>query len=182
VVGPEGRSFLHETQRFADEMGATFKMQGDTAVFAKQGEGKTPAGATLPTITAQRPGNMISWDIEPYDAREVFRDVRVRRFDRKTAKFVEEKVDIESEGAASASAVLRGTRADEDDAKATGEGRKTKAERDKGGGTVEIDIDPTARAEGKCQVPEPGTASTANTGSKRQLTRSRALARPPSSR
>ncbi|WP_336488274.1 phage late control D family protein [Methylobacterium nigriterrae] len=148
--GPEGRSFLHEMQRLAREHGATFKIQGDKAVLAKRGKGSTPSGQSLPTIYATNPGNLLNVDIEPFEAREVFRDVRVSGFDRKTAKFFEEKVDIEGGSGGGASAVLRGKRADKDDAKARGEGRKTEAERDKGGGTVEIDIEPRARAEGTC--------------------------------
>ena len=156
--GSEGRSFLHEGQRLAREFGATFKIQDGKAVFAKRGSGATPSGQALPTIYATRPGNLISVDIEPFEAREVFRDVRLSFFNRKTAKFQEEKVDIETGSGSSsgsspeggAKAVLRGKRADKQDAKDRGEGRKTEADRDKGGGTVEILIEPQARAEGTC--------------------------------
>jgi hypothetical protein len=150
--GPQGRSFIHHGEALARELGATFKMQGDTAVLAKRGEGKTPGGAQLPTIRAVVGVNVISLDIEPYEAREVFRDVRVRRFDRKAAKFVEEKVDIEAPDGAKSSAVMRGTRADADDAKARGKGKKAEAERDQGGGSAEINIEPRARAEGSCEI------------------------------
>lgn len=151
--GPEGRSFIHEGNRLAREYGAAFKIQGDKAVFVKRGKGVTASGQPLPTIQATNPGNLINVDIEPFEARSVYRDVRVQGFDRKAAKFFEEKVDIDTSGATGgASAVLRGKRSDKDDAKARGEGRKTEAERDKGGGTVEIDIEPQARAEGTCVV------------------------------
>ncbi|KAB1069273.1 phage late control D family protein [Methylobacterium planeticum] len=148
--GPEGRDFLHEGQRLSRELGATFKIQGNKAVLAKRGKGMTPSGQSLPTIYATNPGNLLNVDIEPTDAREVFRDVRVGGFDRKSAKFFEEKVDIEGGSSGGASSVIRGKRADKDDAKTRGEGRKAEAERDKGGGTIEIDIEPRARAEGTC--------------------------------
>lgn len=150
---PEGRSFLHELQRLGREYGATGKIQDGKAVFAKRGSGMTPSGRALPTIQARLPGNLISVDIEPFEARAVVRDVRLQFFDRKSAKFKEEKVDIDAAGATgSASAVIRGKRADKEDAKDRGEGRKAEADRDKGGGTVEIDINPQARAEGTCIV------------------------------
>lgn len=150
--GPEGRSFLHESQRLGKELGATIKIQGDKAVFAKRGKGMTPSGQQLPTIYATRGENLINVDIEPFDAREVFKDTRVQWFDRKAAKFREEKVDIEPGTGSSgkATSVIRGKRADKDDAKVRAEGRKTEADRDKGGGSIEIDIDPLARAEGTC--------------------------------
>lgn len=108
----------------------------------------------MPTIQATNPGNLLNVDMSPNEAHEVFRDVRVSFFDRKEAKFKEEKVDIEggsgSPSSGGASSVIRGKRADKEDAKARGEGQKAEAEREKGGGTVEIDIEPRARAEGTC--------------------------------
>ena len=150
--GPEGRSFLHEGQRLSRELGATFKIQGDKAVIAKRGKGMSPSGQFMPTIQATNPGNLLNVDMSPNEAREVFRDVRVSYFDRKEAKFKEEKVDIEGGAGSSggASSVIRGKRADKDDAKARGEGQKAEAEREKGGGSIEIDIEPRARAEGTC--------------------------------
>ena len=152
--GPEGRSFIHAARQLADDLGATFKLKGDKAVFAKRGKGETATGGTMPTVMAEWGRNLISWDIEPYDARPAVKDVRISRFDRKAAKFEEEKVDVDLGGrsSASSSARLPGTRADKDDAEARGKGKKTESERDSGGGSIEIDIDPTAKAEGSCEL------------------------------
>lgn len=152
---PLGRSFLHEGQRLAEELGGTFKIQGSTAVLAKRGQGATPAGGTMPTVFARVGVNVISIDIEPYEPRQAFKDVRVSWFDRKQAKFVEEKVDVELKGLGSgapASARIPGVRADKDDSEARGKGRKAEVERETGSGSVEIEIDPTAKAEGTCIV------------------------------
>lgn len=153
--GPDGRSFLHEMQRLAREHDSTFKVSGKKTILAKRGSGMTPSGQSLPTIQVRRPGNLISADMEPYEASAVYRDARTTYFDRKQAKFVEEKVDIRSSlgGAGkAASQVLRGLRADKQDARDRGEGRKGESEREQGGGTVEIDLEPQARAEATCTL------------------------------
>jgi len=150
----EGRSFLHQAQQLANENGATLKVSGKKAVIAKRGAGMTPSGKALPTIRATGGVNLISADIEPEEESAVYRDVRLSFFDRKAAKFVEEKTDIRPGGgtASGPTATLRGRAADKDDAKAKGKGRASQAERDKGGGTVEIQIEPMAKAEGTCIV------------------------------
>nr|USU32909.1 late control D family protein [Methylobacterium sp. OTU13CASTA1] len=150
----EGRSFLHHAQAIANENAATLKVSGKTAILAKRGAGMTPSGKALPTIQVRRGVNLISSDMEPYDASAVFRDVRLQTFDRKTAKFVEEKTDIRP-GAGTiggATALPLGLASDKQDAKDKGKGRANQAERDKGGGTVEIEIEPRARAEGTCVI------------------------------
>nr|USU32878.1 late control D family protein [Methylobacterium sp. OTU13CASTA1] len=148
----DGRSFLHHAQQLATENGATLKISGKKAVIAKRGAGMTPSGKALPTIRATAGVNLISADIEPFEASAVYRDVRFSFFDRKKAKFEEEKADIRTGAGSSggATAVLRGKAAYKQDAKDRSEGRKNEAERDKGGGSVEIQIEPLAKAEGTC--------------------------------
>lgn len=150
----DGRSFLHHAQQLANENGATLKVSGKKAVIAKRGAGMTPGGKALPTVQATAGDNLLSADIEPFEASAVYRDVRFSFFDRKKAKFEEEKVDIRPGAASSggATASLRGKAADKQDAKDRSEGRKNAAERDKGGGSVEIQIEPRAKAEGTCIV------------------------------
>jgi phage protein D len=92
---PGGANFLHLGENLARELGATFKLQGDTAVLAKRGEGGSPAGGTMPTVTATRGDNLLSWDIAPKSERPRHQKARVRWFDRKGAKFKEEDIDIE---------------------------------------------------------------------------------------
>lgn len=148
--GPEGRDFLHEGQRLASELGATFKIQGNQAVFAKRGSGLSPSGQTVAGIEVKRPGNFLGCDIEVEVGREVFGGVKLSWFDRRKAQFIEKMMGIG--GGSGATAVMRGQRADEDDATARGEGRIAEAEDEQGGGSVEIDIEPSARVEGSCTL------------------------------
>ncbi len=151
----EGRSFHHMAQALATEYGATVKFSGKKAVLAKRGKGMAPNGQALPTIRAIAPGNLLNADMEPYEGSAVFRDARFTFFDRKGAKFEEEKADIRpgpTSGAGPAKKVMRGRAASTEDAKDRAEGRANASERDKGGGTVKIDIEPQARAEGTCIV------------------------------
>lgn len=92
---PGGANFLHLGESLARELGGTFKLQGDTAVLAKRGQGASPVGGSMPTITARRGVNLLSWDIAPKTERPRHQKARVRWFDRKDAKFKEEDVDID---------------------------------------------------------------------------------------
>lgn len=152
--GAEGRSFHFELARLSKLYGATRKLSGKKAVMAKRGKGMTPSGQPLPTIEAVRGVNLINVDIQPFDESEAVRDVRLSYFDRKAAKFVEEKVDVRpgptSQGAATARP--RGRAVDKDDATDRAKGRADESERDRGGGSVEIEINPLAKAEGTCIV------------------------------
>jgi phage protein D len=144
-----GRSFLHLGQTLANELGATFKVRGDKAVMAKRGEGKSASGQSLPKITARWGDNLMSWDISPNMGRDQHAKTRIRYFDRKAASFKEEDVEIKSgEGAPQATDLGRFDAPDKAGAKDKGNGNKTKAERETGGGTIRIDCDPRAKAEG----------------------------------
>ena len=147
----EGRSFRHMAQVLANEYGATVKFSGKKAVLARRGNGTAPNGSALATVRAYAPGNLISADMEPYEGSAVYRDVRFTWFDREKAEFKEEKADVRLQGLGGpATKVMRGKAASKDDAKDRSEGRANASERDKGGGSVEIDIEPSARAEGTC--------------------------------
>ena len=146
---PGGRSLMQLGQQLADELGATFKIRGDQAAFVKRGDGKSAGGQSLPTIRAVWGDNLIAWDISPNMGQAQHGKARVRWFDRKEARFREEDVEIRSgDNAPSAMDLGRFTAADADAAKDGGKGKKTKDERDAGGGTVRIDCDPGAKAEG----------------------------------
>lgn len=145
---PKGETFLGWGRKLAREMGATFKIRGDQAVFAKRGSGQNASGLALPTVIARVGDNVISWDIAPVANRARFGTARVRYFDRASATFKEKDVQIEGASGISAQEVVMTTAADETQAEAIAQGRKAEAERGGGEGTVEIDADPTARAEG----------------------------------
>lgn len=146
---PSGRNFLQLAQSLADDLGATFKYRGDQAAFVKRGDGQSASGQALATIRAVWGDNLISWDISPNEGRPQHSKARVRWFDRKAAAFKEEDVEIKSgEGAPQAMKIGGFEAADKDSAKDRARGSKTKDEREAGGGTVRIDCDPQAKAEG----------------------------------
>lgn len=146
---PDGASFLAWGDKLARQHGATFKIRGDKAVFAKRGSGASAAGGAMPTVEARIPGNVISANVDPVRGRRRFAKARVRSFDRASASYKETDVEIEDlVGGLDVVNERRDTVADEDEAKLTGEGRKSDAEREGGSGTVEINIEPSAQAEG----------------------------------
>jgi len=142
----EGESFLHIGQRLARQLGATFKIRGDQAVLAKRGQGTTAAGGAMPTVIGRVGGNVINWSISPLTGRAKYSKSKVRYFDRKTASFKE--IEVETGIEADATDDVQTPAADEDEAKAIAEGRKTESEREGGEGTVELDLEVTAQAEG----------------------------------
>lgn len=171
-----GRSFLQLGQSLAEELGATFKLRGDRAALVRRGEGRSASGSALPTIVAAWGDNLISWDISPNLGRPQHATARLRWFDRKDARFKEQDVEVKTgDGAPEAMDVGRFEAADEQSAKDGAEGKKTKADRDGGGGTVRIDCDPLAQAEGTLVLvgADPGVDGTYRIDSVRQsLTRS----------
>lgn len=145
-------NFLHLGQKLARELGGTFKIRGDQAVLAKRGQGLSATGQSLPTIVGIVPppnstgGNVINWDIAPLRGRKKFTRTRARYFDRSSASFKEIEVETGVEGEAIDEA--RTYVADEAQAKAVAEGQKADGEREGGQGSVEMDLDATAQAEG----------------------------------
>lgn len=148
----EGRSFLQLGQELADELGATFKIQGRTAVFAKRGAGAVPGGGSLGSVLAARGENLISWRLQPYESRPRYRRAKVRWYDRKAAKWKTKDVEIGGADGGDVTDLLGAPRADEDQAGNAADGAKTDSEREGGSGEVTILLAPEARAEGACQV------------------------------
>ncbi|WP_449255669.1 phage late control D family protein [Bosea sp. (in: a-proteobacteria)] len=144
-----GRSFLHLGQVLAEELGATFKVRGDQAAFVRRGNGLAASGTALPTIRAVWGDNLIAWDISPNLGRPQHGRARLRWFDRKAARFKEEDVEVRSgDDAPQAMDLGRFEASDQASAKDGAAAKKTKADRDGGAGTVRIDCDPSAQAEG----------------------------------
>lgn len=145
----DGESFLHLGQRLARELGGTFKIRGDRAVLARQGEGIAPNGLLLPTVTGRVGENVIGWNIAPFMGRRRFARARVNFFDRETASYQNRVVEYELEDQlADVTNVIRSTAKDADQAAAIGDARKREAMREGGEGSVELDITPEAQAEG----------------------------------
>jgi phage protein D len=143
---PDGASFLAWGHKLAKEHGATFKVRGDKAVFAKRGTGASGSGAAMPSVMGVVGRNVITVDIDPNQGRPSFAKKRVRYFDRASASYMEKSIDVESESETTDTA--RWMAADGDQADAIAEGGKTAAERDAGVGSVTMTLDVTAQAEG----------------------------------
>lgn len=141
-----GESLLHIGQKLARELGGTFKIRGDQAVLVKRGQGINAVGGAMPTVVGEVGRNVISWAISPLSGRGKFAKSKVRYFDRKTASFKE--IEVETGIEADATDDVQTLAADEEQAKAIAEGRRTESERDGGEGTVELDLEATAQAEG----------------------------------
>ncbi len=146
---PDGQSFLSYGAQLARQFGATFKIQDGRAVFAKRGTGTSVAGAAMPTIEAVIGRNVLTVNIDPLKGRRRFAKTRVRFFDRASATYKEREIEIDTEfqdpGVVEE---VRGTAANEADADRAAQSRKTAAERDSGSGTIELNIEPAAQAEG----------------------------------
>jgi phage protein D len=141
----DNESFLGVGEKLAREFNATFKIRGTQAVFV-------PRNSMLlgPVIGRVGPGgNVINWSISPYTGRGAYTKAKARWFDRKTAKFEEKEIEVGSSRPLPESTnVVRSLAADEAQATDMAEGRKSESERDGGQGSVELDLEPTAQAEG----------------------------------
>lgn len=145
---PDGASFTGWATKLGRDLGATFKVRGDVAVFAARGKGLSATGAAMPTVRATIPGNVISIRLDPLKGRPRYKKARVRSFDRKKAEFVAADVEFDTSEGETATEERRFDAADEEDAKTVGKGRKTEAEREGGNGSIEMDLEPAAQAEG----------------------------------
>ena len=138
-------SFLDIGERLAREINGTFKLRGREAVLVERG---STSLASVQGIVGPG-GNVINWDLAPFTGRGAWRKSKARYFDRATAKFVEEEIEIESDDdAPDSNNIIRLPLADKDQAKRRTKGRKGEAKRDKGGGNVTLDLAPEAQAEG----------------------------------
>lgn len=140
----DGESFLGVGERLAREFNATFKIRGTQAVFVPRNS------SLLGAVTGKvgPGGNVISWDISPYTGRQAWTKAKARWFDRKTAKFEEKEVEINTgRPLPDSTNSVRSLAADEGQATDLTDGRKSEATREGGQGSVEIDLMPGAQAE-----------------------------------
>lgn len=144
-------SFIAFGQRIAREMGATFKIRGRIAIMAPKNIGTSAAGVPLKTITVRPNDNLISCRINPASARPQFKKVKARYYDRAKAKWVDKEIEVSTadEGIDATQTVVF-SRPDDGEAKAAAEAEGKDVEREKGGGTVDIDGDPTVAAGATC--------------------------------
>lgn len=155
----QGESFLNWGTRIAQEIGATFKVRDGRAIFAERSAGTSLGGQAMPTVRAVRTvapdgevgGNIISWQMSPADDRQDWQKFQVRFYDTKDAKYKAKDVEARSKPG-SVTHLDRFTRADEGGAEARAKSNSTESDRDKGGGSITINGEPMAQAEGTCVV------------------------------
>jgi hypothetical protein len=144
-------SFMAWGVRMASELGATFKIMGDKAVFVPRNGNESATGQTLGVVNAVWGRNIIKWDLTPVENRPRYKQSIVRWYDRKEAKYKKEKVDI---GDRDLNVDLTETQhaPDKDQAKKKAESNAEESKRGKGGGTITIDGDPMAMAQAVMNV------------------------------
>lgn len=151
-LAADGESLLHTGQRLARELGGTFKLRGNEAVLVRRG-----LDLGLPGVTgtvSEAGGNVISWNISPFTTRPGFTKATVTYFDRESASFKEQNVEVDLGDKAAnktnspSRLLIRSPAADKDQAKAMAEAQATDMARSGGEGTVVLDATPEAQAEG----------------------------------
>lgn len=147
----DGESFIAIGERLARKYGGTFKIRGDNAVFAKQGESQAPGGQALGVTEAIFGQNLLSWSITPKDPRRQFSAGRARWFDRQSASLKQSDIDFGNDDL-DALHLLRDLSADEDEADAVLDARKREGERESGSGSVQLTMAVGAVVEGQCRI------------------------------
>lgn len=146
----DGESLIAIGQGLAQRFGATFKIRGNQAVFAKRGEAQSASGQQLGITDAAWGENLMEWDITPKDPRRSYSSGRAQWFDRDQAAFRHRDLDF-GEGA-KVTHKLRSIAADEDDADSLLDARKRESKRESGSGSVKLDLTLGAVVEGQCRV------------------------------
>lgn len=147
----DNESFIAFAQRIAREVGAVFKVRDRIAMMGPKNASFAATGAALKPITVSPAVNLISANITPFSTLPQFKRVKTRYYDRAKSKWVEKEVEVKTtDDAVTAGQSLVFTRPDEGQASAAGKAESADVERDKGGGSVDIDGDPTAVAGAIC--------------------------------
>ncbi|TVR06617.1 MAG: late control D family protein [Salinarimonadaceae bacterium] len=147
----QSESFQAWGQRMAAELGATFQVIGERAFFSPRNEGISATGAELTPVIAARFRNLKVWDISPLIGRPQYQSVRTRYYDRETAQWMEETVEVRG-GAADVQLGLQTPEADQSTARDRAASSAKESEREKGSGTVVILGDYAAEPEATCIV------------------------------
>lgn len=87
----DNESFPAFGRRIAREIGATFKIEDDLAVFAVPNRGMSATGQALPIVPITYGDNLLDWDIVPTIARPAHRKHQASWFDRQTASWRREE-------------------------------------------------------------------------------------------
>lgn len=144
-------SFQAWGQRMAEELGATFQIMGDRAIFSPRNEGMSASGKPLTPVYATFGDNMISWSISPTIGRPQYEKVQTRYYDREDAKWKDETVEVRSADA-KARLTEQMPAATKANANSKAKAGSKKSEREKGSGSVEIVGDYAADLEAPCFI------------------------------
>ena len=147
----QNESFLSWGQRMAEELGATFKVQGKKAVFIPRNSHESTTGQSLSSVTAEYGRNIINWRITPRRNRPIYNKAVVRWYDEKEAKWKREDVQL-SGSTGRVPLVETMKHADKDRAKDKADSNAEEAKRGKGGGQITLDGEPAAQAQALCIV------------------------------
>ena len=144
----DGRDPLTFAADMAHEVGATFKVMGNRAVFAQRNSGIGLFGGSLSTFEARWGDNLLEWDITSIVPRAGYSRISSRWFDFAAGDWKEELETL------SGKAALLNTaqRVDQSHAKETAGSDKTGAERDQGMGSITVKGDFRAQAGGRCRI------------------------------
>ncbi|MFC5509254.1 phage late control D family protein [Bosea massiliensis] len=141
-------SFIGWGQRVAGEIGATFKVQGDRAMFLSADGGKTARGRSIPDFTVTRGDNLLRWDISPIRGRPGHQKVDVEFYSAKDGKLKTKQIEVD--GQKSEVSLRSKVRAsDEKNAERIARSGGKKVKRKGGSGTVTIVGSHLVKPEGK---------------------------------
>jgi uncharacterized protein len=205
-ISQDNESSLHFIQRLARECGGTFKViGGNKGVVLDRNEGKTAGGdggdsgsqGSETTVTVGE--NVIPWQISPLLTRPRFDHITARWYDKKNAKYQEQKVEVpdnsgssggnggggsggggESAGGGSGGGGtgdlpdvddnVRNTRVDKDEADQAAESGAKESDRQKGAGSIIIDATPRLAPRARSRSRARAPASMAVTSSNTSCT------------
>jgi phage protein D len=148
----QNESFIHWGERIAREIGATFRISDNEAIFVEEDAQQSASGKTLPTVTATYGQNLISAQVDPYSGRSQFQETRVRFYDRQQARFREEVVQVPEASGTSARSLRTESAGSQATAQQTARTKGKKSKRKKGSGSVVILGDSRARPEGMLNI------------------------------
>lgn len=147
----DNESFLAFGQRLAKEIGGTFKIRNNVAVMAKKGAARSPGGVAFEDIRASRGVNLLECSVAPYMGRGRYKEIRVKYYDRAKGERGEVVLTTNVEGS-DAIAVGRFEAPTKARAEEMAEGLKTDSERASAAGSVAINGNPFAQAEGIVEI------------------------------
>ena len=142
--GMSNESFTTWATRHAEQIGATFAVQGTDAAFISRAGGSSVSGKTLPAVDVAWGLNLLEWSIDPVLSRPDYGTFGTRWYDPKVAAHKVEMADG-SAGKSPAKHTHPFKAPTQDHAKGQSGANKGESAREKGAGSVTIDGNPDAQ-------------------------------------